>query len=99
MYITPCAGHTESEVITLATRSEQTNPETITVHVGSIGGIVKSVILNGDRSVSAALAAAGFPADSEVRVGGENFKGEDLLEEGDTAIVLAGEKVKGGSKE
>jgi sulfur carrier protein ThiS len=70
--------------------------ETLTVSVGSIGGTVKQVLLNTGATVSDALAAAGFPSDSEVRCNGEVYQGADILEAGDSLIVLAGQKVKGG---
>ena len=71
--------------------------DTIRVSIMTIGGEIKSVLLNGDRTVAAALRAGGFPENAEVRVAGNTYKGDDELEDGDEATVLAGAKVKGGN--
>jgi sulfur carrier protein ThiS len=72
------------------------SPE-IRVEVMSLGGEVKTVLLNGSHTVADALNAAGLPENSEVRCNGEVYSGNDEVENGDSLMVLAGEKPKGGS--
>jgi len=75
------------------------NPEDgIRVELMTLGGEIKSVLLNGDHTVRAALIAGGFNPNSEVRVSGNVYKGDDEFDNGDKAMVLAGEKVKGGKQ-
>jgi hypothetical protein len=56
----------------------------ISVEIGSIGA-----------TVADALSAANYPTDSEVRCSGDVYSAGDVLDDGDTLIVLAGAKVKG----
>jgi len=79
----------------MATKEVQEDVDTIRVDIGAIGSEVKTVILNGDRTVSAALTAAHFDSDLEVRVNGDSFSGSDTVEDGDNLIVVNQEKVKG----
>ena len=72
--------------------------ETFTVDLLTLGGEVKKVLLNGDHTVAAALAAAGMDPDAEVRCNGEKYQGDDEVESGDSLFVMAGEKPKGGSR-
>lgn len=71
----------------------------ITVKVGRTGGKVNEFSLNGDRSVSAALKAAGF-AKKEAEV--INVNGEEVddmtmeLEDGDRVILV--KNIQGGKK-
>lgn len=82
----------------MATRAHAEDPEEgIRVELMTLGGEIKSVLLNGAHTVADALRAAGFPENSEVRIKGEIYKGDDELEDGDKAMVLAGAKVKGGN--
>jgi hypothetical protein len=86
------------EVISMAKSVTPETPEDgVRVELMTLGGEIKSVLLNGDHTVRAALIAGGFNPTSEVRVNGNTFKGDDEFENGDKAMVLAGEKVKGGS--
>ena len=79
----------------MAQHTQEESVEVIKVEIGSIGGTLKQVLLQPGASVADALAAAGFPTDSEVRCSGDVYTGGDTLEDGDTLIVLAGAKVKG----
>ena len=79
----------------MATRNQPDTENTIRVTVGAIGSEEKAVILNGDRTVDAALSAAGFSTGLEVRIAGENYTGSDNVEDGDALIVINEEKVKG----
>lgn len=74
-----------------------TNPviEPITVQVGAIGSEVKSILLNGSRTVADALMAADYNSNCEVRVKGEALNGTDILEDGDVLIVINDEKPVG----
>lgn len=82
----------------MASHNTPADVDFIDVQVGTIGGTVKTVRLNGDRTVRALLIAAGFPEDCEVKINGETYKGDDTVEAGDNATVLQGERVKGGSR-
>lgn len=83
-------------VIALATHNGNNNSETISVELGTVGGEMRKYILPRGATVSEALEKASFPSDSEVRINGEVFSGSDELSDGDSGIVLAQEKVKGG---
>ena len=69
----------------------------IKVELCTIGGEAKTVTLNGDRTVKAALLAGGFNGNEEVRVGGENYLPTDTVEDKDSMIVVNQEKPKGAS--
>ena len=71
--------------------------ETFKVELMTLGGEVKTVLLNGDHTVAAALSAAGMDPNAEVRCNGEVYKGDDEVESGDSLFVLAAEKPKGGA--
>lgn len=79
---------------------EETTEETVDVTVARIGGEIKEVTLNGDRSIGAALTAYGLDWDSStrVRIDGEEVSATDEnyeLEDGDRVTVLT--KVKGAT--
>ena len=76
-------------------RANEPAEDTIRVEIGAIGSEMKTIVLNGDRTVEAVLIAAGYPSDLEVRVNGENYSGQDLVSEGDSMIVVNQEKPKG----
>lgn len=81
----------------MATKAIDQDVDTIKVDIGAIGSEVKTVQLNGERTISAALAAAGFDSSLEVRVNGEAYSGSDTVEDGDNLIVVNQEKVKGAN--
>ena len=74
----------------------RTQVDEIEVKVGRIGGVVQTVTLNGDRTVSDALEAAGLnPKDTEtVRVNGSEEEVDCELEDGDKVTLV--KDVSGG---
>lgn len=78
----------------MATHVTPEDDDTIKVKIGTIGGVIQEIMLNGDRTVGAVLEAAGFPAGSEVRVNSEKFDEADTVEDGDSLIVVAREEDK-----
>ena len=79
----------------MARKITATPTDSLSVSIGSLGGIVSTVLLAEGACVADALAAANFPANSEVRCNGEVYSGSDLLDDGDSLMVLAGTKVAG----
>lgn len=82
----------------MARHSEQT-PEVardeIIVSIGTLGGTLRTVVLNQEATVADALSVAGLDAGSEVRCNGEVYRGDDKVDQGDTLIVISGAKVQG----
>jgi|CXWL01.1.fsa_nt_gi sulfur carrier protein ThiS len=77
---------------------EQENEEfsTIEVRVGTVPGSVKDYVLNGRRTVSDALSAAGLSATNyEIRVNMQLASLETDLDEGDTVLLV--KKIKGNA--
>jgi len=70
-------------------------PDThITVRVGCLPGRIEEIALNGDRSVAAALEAAGLDATGyEVRVGGVSAGMDRVLSTGETVLLV--KQIKG----
>lgn len=79
----------------MARRNDEVMDE-IEVKVARTGGEVKTVLLNGDRTVADALDAASISYDenSRIRVNGEEVDLDDVLKDGER-VVLSG-KIKGG---
>lgn len=77
-------------------RSNEQTGNGIHVEVAAFGGRVNEVLLQEGATVADALGAAGFPTDSEVKCNGETYAPTDLVEEGDSLIVVAANKPKGG---
>ncbi len=70
------------------------NNDHIIVRVGRLPGRITDIALNGDRSVSAALAAAEIDAAGyEARLNGSPAEPATLMEEGDTLLLV--KKIKG----
>ena len=68
--------------------------ETITVRVGKLPGVINEIVLNGDRTVGAALSAAGLdPSGFEIRVGGAAASPDSRLTHGQTVLLV--QRVKG----
>lgn len=68
--------------------------EHITVKVGRLPGRIVEIALNGERTVSAALAAAELDATGyETRVNGAVAAPESTLQDGDTVLLV--KKIKG----
>jgi hypothetical protein len=78
--------------------SRATNSDEIFVKVARTGGAVQEVCLNGDRTVKAALGAAGldFSDTDRFKVKGATASLETILHDGDY-VVVAG-KIQGGLK-
>jgi len=68
--------------------------DSITVEIGTVGGVLQKVVLNGDRTIGRVKEIAGYPANSEVRVNNEPFNNEDEVEDGETLLVVAREEDK-----
>jgi hypothetical protein len=70
--------------------------EIFEVRVGKLPGRIDTIALNGDHTVSAALAAAGLtvPAGFEVRVDGDPVSVGSEVEEGSTILVVK-QSIKG----
>ena len=72
------------------------NADHIMVRVGQLPGVVLEIALNGDRTVSAAIAAAELDSEGyEVRVNGTPAEGTTLLTEGQTVLLI--KKIKGNA--
>ncbi len=81
----------------MASHTEETSDgDVVEVKIGSLGGELKTVALEAGATVADALAAAGLPSDAEVRCNGETYSASDTVDDGDSMIVLGGQKVKGG---
>lgn len=66
----------------------------ITVKVGKLPGRIEEISLNGDRTVQAALDAAGLSAeDLEIRVNGDSADYNDEVDDGDHILLV--KKIKG----
>lgn len=66
----------------------------ISVRVGKLPGRISEVALNGERTVSAALAGAEITSDGhEIRVNGASADANTLLSDGDTVLLV--KKIKG----
>ena len=80
----------------MARRTDAVDETEIFVKVARTGGAVHEVCLNGDRTVEAALKAAGVDYDdnSRIRINGEEVDLDDQVESGE--IVTISGKIKGG---
>jgi len=66
----------------------------ITVKVGKLPGQIKEVVLNGDRTVQAAVGAAELDASGhEIRVNTGTGALDTVLREGDTVLLVR--KIRG----
>lgn len=75
---------------------EDDEVEFINIKVGKVPGRVEEYVLNGERTVAAALAVAGLdPTGYTITVNGWPPESGDELEDGDQ--VLLGKKTKGNS--
>lgn len=81
----------------MARHSEETaGDDTIRVNVGTLGSVMKTVVLPAGATVRDALVAAEYDPEAEVKCNGEKFSNGDPLDNGDDLLVLSGSKVKGG---
>lgn len=62
---------------------------TIEIKVGQLPGQIGNYVLGEDRTVQAALEAAGLDGGGEVRVNGEPAALDKTLRQGDTVLVTA----------
>jgi hypothetical protein len=76
-------------------RNEVPSTDTISVEIGTVGGSIHKVLLSEGATVADALLASNYPEDSEVRCSGEVYAGTDLVEDGDTLIILGASKPSG----
>lgn len=68
--------------------------EFITVKVGKLPGAIQEIALNGDRTVAAALSAAGLEVgDCEVRVNASAASEGQTVRNGDTILLV--KKIRG----
>jgi len=66
----------------------------ITVRVGRLPGAITEIALNGDRTVQAALEAAGLDATGyEVKVSGNGADLSQVLQDNDTVLLV--KKIRG----
>lgn len=78
-------------------RTTRVEPEVVNpliVKVARVGGSVQDICLNGERTVAAALEAAGLEAEGGIRVNGRLVDEKAGLESGDI-ITVAG-RIAGG---
>jgi sulfur carrier protein ThiS len=79
----------------MAQRAEAgSSGDTIEVKVAVLGGEVKVIDLPEGSTVRQALEAAGRNPDSRVKVNGEEYSGDDVVEDGDKLYIV--DSVKGG---
>lgn len=75
---------------------------TITVKIAPLMGVIKELILEVDTTVGAALTAAGFSENSEVRVTSVDgtsqtiADNDSVLDNGDVITVIASGKIEAG---
>ena len=79
----------------MARNAEESGRDEIEVKVAVLGGEIKPVLLPEGATVANALEAAGQDPNSRVRVAGEEYSPEAIVEDGDRLTIVT--NVKGGS--
>ena len=78
-------------------RAEQQATNPIEVTITTLGGTSQTLTMPANSSVADVLIAGSYPRDCEVRVNGETYHGNDLVDNGDRLVVVDSVKPKGGS--
>lgn len=74
---------------TRTARTEAHDAGFITVRVGQLPGRIQEIALNGERTVSAAVGAAGFAADGfQIKVNSEDAALDTAVKEGDVILLV-----------